>query len=202
MARVTFDITDESHDDHMPAATLAAILKIAQAGEAQVVVPPQAGIFIAKVEIPSGLPDLLNALRGPASGEESVAESDVFYGVRGGRPCLSRLSRQPSTPTRFATVIVGNLTKREDGSFKGDLFTAFGDNPPSEFGVIAPQEPGDKFAPVETLGERVEFWQQHALSSDSPMPIREAVATFADFADPERSQFYADAVNKRPEGEE
>ena len=211
MARVAFDITDKSHPDHMPAETLRVILELCRDGVATVVVPPSAGIFIAKIKLPEHLPDLKNALRGPASGEPPVGalvfdeltgrvtgDDPAFYGVRDGRPCLSRLVNTPSTPTRYATVIVGALEEQDGGSFKGTLFTAYGDNAPSDFGVIAPQEPGDPFAPVETLEERVKFWSEHALSADSPIPFREAVADFEDFADLNRSQVYATAVNNKP----
>lgn len=231
MSQVTFDITDKSHPDHMPEATLKVIKEIVRDGEAIVVVPPEAGIFIAKVKLPDHLPDLANALRGPASGEapvgslakvehedgrvEYVGDDPAFYGTRGGRNTLSRLTRLPSQPTRYATVIVGNLrllaaSSRDTGPqtavtqeslYGGDLFTAYGDNEPSGDTVIAPQEPGDKFADVETLAERVEFWSQHALSVDVPPSFREAAADFADYSDLNRSQIYATTLNELPEEE-
>jgi hypothetical protein len=199
--RVSFDIGGKSHPDHLPETTLRVIHEISRDGETIVVVPPQAGIFIAKVRLPDHLPDLRNALRGPASGEAPVPESSVFYGVRGKRPCISRLTALPSQPTRFATLIVGALEEQADGSWKGVLFTCYGDNAPSNDTVIAPQEPGDKFAPAETLAERVEFWQSHALSTDIPPEWVPAlgVATFAEFASLEGSQAVADRTNKAQE---
>jgi len=65
MPRVTFDITDKSHPDHMPAATLKVIKEICRDGKAIVVVPPEKGIFIAKVELPSHLPDLATPCAAP-----------------------------------------------------------------------------------------------------------------------------------------
>lgn len=195
--RVSFSIEGKSHPDHMPGATLAVICELCRDGAATTAVPPEAGIFIGKVELPDHLPDLRNALRGPASGEAPVNEPCVFYGVRGGRPNLSRLTRLPSQPTRYATVIVGNLEADDDGSYRGTLFTAFGDNPPGDY-TIAPQEPGDPFAPTDeqALAERVAFWRDHALSVDCPPEAIVAHgATASEFQDPTRSQRVAGHVN-------
>jgi len=171
-------------------------------------------------------------LRGPASGEapvgsltkvegpdgriEYTGDDPAFYGTRGGRGQLSRLTRLPSRPTRFATIIVGALETREavegkrvsspddypEPIWKGTLFTAYGDNPPSGDVVIAPQEPGDKFAPLSAVADNVEFWSQHALSVDVPPSFREANAEFDDYSDRERSQVYAATLNELPEEDE
>jgi hypothetical protein len=169
---LTANITDESHVDHIPSETMGVVREIIRDGEARVLVSFP-GFAILEVDLPEHLPSVACALRGPMTGEAPVAESDVFYGVRGERPNVSRLTRLPATQSRTVTVVVTGI---EDG--KGTLATAYG-------GPLAPQEPGDPFLPAEKLQESVEFWSQHALSLDpaAKTSIPEGV-TFTVFVQP------------------
>lgn len=183
MHRVNFNLDSASHDDHVSKAHLAVIHEILRDGQASVVVPPQAGIFIATVTLPGHLPSVPSALRGPLSGEAPVGEADAFYGIRGEkRPNLSRLTALPSAPTRLVTVIVGRLEQGADGVWSGVLFTAYG-------GPCAPQEPGDPYLVPERLAASQAFWREHALSVDAGIPVqRVKTVNRATFLDPEGSR--------------
>lgn len=180
---VNFNVSGDSHNDHITAEHMGVLREMARDGVFEaIIVPPQAGIFIATLRLPEHLPDVLNGLRGPLSGEPPVGEGSVFYGIRGeGRPNLSRLTALPSAPTRLVTVIVGRLEER-DGVWHGTLFTAYG-------GPCAPQEPGDPYLAPERVEASVTFWREHALSVDAGIPVqRVKTVNRATFLDPEGSR--------------
>lgn len=111
------------------------------------------GFFLTTLDLPEGVPDLQNALWGPASGDAPVPEEEVHYANRGGRGD-SRLCSRPTRPTRLLTII-GMVNA--DGSV--NIFTAYG-------GPAAEREPTDPFCPAEALPAAKEFWDgKHALSA-------------------------------------
>ncbi len=113
------------------------------------------GFFLRTLEIPADAADLLNALYGPASGDASVPESEVFYAHRGGEGRgLSRMIERPKRPTRLLTII-GMATP--EGI---NIFTAYG-------GPAAEREPTDPSIANDEEAKRVatEFWSKHALAS-------------------------------------
>ena len=93
--------------------------------------------FIETVDIPAHLPAVTSALYGPVMGDLPIAESEVWYTIRGGRRCASRVlaSAAAPRPTRMLTVVAGP----HEGA-PCVLFTAYG-------GYAAPREPGDTTIP-------------------------------------------------------
>jgi hypothetical protein len=139
-------VLPRSHVDHnVPAGTLQYALEHF-AGEDK---------FFAKVlHLPDGFPGVPSALYGPLAGDEPVAEVDVYYIVRIGRRCSSRMVERGDRLVRTLVVIAGPAPG-EDGLV---LYTCYG-------GLVAPREPGDTSIGTweEVLASR-EFWAQHALA--------------------------------------
>ena len=116
-----------------------AILKVGKWGD---------GFYIASVKLPSDLGTVPCALRGPSVGDEPIADSDTFQGVRNGRPNASRLTRLPAGQSDTLTAIV----------IGGNLATMYG-------GPLAPREPNDPEIPENELEAATAFWAEHALSA-------------------------------------
>jgi hypothetical protein len=109
------------------------------------------GFFIEQVDLPSHLGTVPNAMYGPASGDEPVAESDVHYSNRGSdRAWEDRMIDLPPRPCTFVQVI----GTRDGGEFT--LFTVYG-------GPLAPQNADDP-SNQDPAASQV-FWADHALSS-------------------------------------
>lgn len=169
---LTFDITDDSHADHLDAQTLNVVREIMRDGESRILV--DFGPFqIHEVYLPAHMPSVHCALRGPTTGEAPVTEDQCHYGTRGGRPNISRLTDLPATLSLTVTVLVSEI---ENG--RGTLVTAYG-------GPLAPQEPGDPYLPEDGHEGAVKFWAEHALSVDgSPDSTREPGYSFERFSAP------------------
>ena len=106
------------HGDHGLAESHAQFIKSVMDGY-------EKGAFIcASFELPPHCPPLLDALYGPINGDSPVAESDVFYQVRGDRSGESRMVDRPLRECRNV-VIIGLANKV--------LWTAYG----SIAGVVA-----------------------------------------------------------------
>lgn len=118
---------------------------------------PGAAFFIAEVKVPAALGSVPCALRGPVTGEPPVSEGEVFYGTRGTRPNVSRLTLLPPTRSDTVTVIGGH--SKEHPNEGCILFTAYG-------GPLAPQEPGDPYLAPEGREGSLAFWREHALAVD------------------------------------
>lgn len=133
-----------SHTDHVSADVLAYVVSR---------FADRDGFFIETVELPDHL-SVQSGLYGPLAGDPPVAESEVEYAARNGRPYPSRMIHRPTRPTRELTVIAGP----HDGH-SCVLYTCFGGRP-------TPKEVGD----VERNGTEAEvaasreFWSQHALA--------------------------------------
>lgn len=106
---------------------------------------------ILTVDLPEGLASLKTHLHGPATGEESVLEQEVFYKKRGQRVGETRMCLRSPVETRKLTMIVGP----HDGEVI--LYTAYG-------GPVAPREPFDPDLKASEVAESVDFWAAHALS--------------------------------------
>lgn len=149
-----------SHTDHgITDAQMAYVIRLLNAEESDSLVKrvgsPGGSFFICEVTLPENLGIVRCALRGPATGEAPVADSDAFMGKRGNRPNLSRLTHLLATTSRIVTVI-GGESKEVPG--QGCIvFTAYG-------GPLAPQEPGDPYLKEEDRAASVSFWSLHALS--------------------------------------
>jgi len=170
MTNLTINVTDDSHADHLSPAILAEVLATVASGNSKTLVSFP-GFQIHEV---TASEPVACALRGPETGEAPVAESDVHYGTRGGRPNVSRLTNLPATQDSRVTVLISQAKDATDWT----LVTAYG-------GPLAPQEPSDAFLPAEKLADSVEFWGQHALSVDgSPDATVTEGHTFALFSTP------------------
>ena len=115
---------------------------------------PTEGFFLRTVDLPEGAPDAMNALYGPRSGDEPVAEADVFYAKRSEDRPESRMIDLPKRPTRKVTVIG---MAEPDGVV---VYTIYG-------GPAAEREPGDPSIandPELTRAAKA-FWSKHALAS-------------------------------------
>lgn len=138
---------------------------------------PGAPFFIAEVRIPAPLGTVPCALRGPVTGEAAVSEDDVFYGTRGTRPNVSRLTLLPPTASDTVTVIGGHSKERpNEGCI---LFTAYG-------GPLAPQEPGDPYLAPEGRDASLAFWREHALAVDVTGSTRVDGASWDTYSTPAR----------------
>jgi len=143
---MSIKILPASHVDHgVPIGTLQHALEHF-AGEDK--------FFAKTLHLPDGFPGVPSALYGPLAGDAPVEECDVYYGVRGGRKCASRLVGNPDRLVRTLVVIAGPAPG-EEGLV---LYTCYG-------GQVAPREPGDTSINTweEVLASR-EFWGQHALA--------------------------------------
>lgn len=113
--------------------------------------------FIATEELPENLGTVESLIWGPIVGDNPVEEMSVFYQIRNGRPCASRMVKRPPRRTSIVTVVAGP-TKDEPCV----LYTAYG-------GPAAPREPGDTSIPCwEGPGSVLEsraFWREHALAA-------------------------------------
>lgn len=114
-------------------------------------IEPLRSFTILTVELPEHLPSLKSNLHGPATGEETVLEEEVFYKKRGKREGDSRMCLRPPVETRKLTIIVG--------PHEGEviLFTAYG-------GPLAPREPWEKGLSETEVAQSQDFWAAHALS--------------------------------------
>lgn len=112
--------------------------------------------LIRTVELPSGCPDVENALYGPACGDAPVTDAEVTLERRGDRPWADRLVDRPRRPSRLLTIIA--VPEFRDVPEKGKrlvCFTAYG-------GPQAPQHPEDP-SNRDPEGAR-KFWAEHALA--------------------------------------
>ena len=119
------------------------------------------GFFARTVPIDKEDGQVVNRLRGPASGEPVVPESKVSYSARGDRPWKDRMCTLPATLTRELTI-VGTWERSEDypdGNFT--VFTAYG-------GPLAPQNPEDP-SNSDPEASRL-FWASHALTTAEVTP--------------------------------
>ena len=112
------------------------------------------GSFVILSEtMPDDCPDLMNALYGPAVGDDPIQEHEVKYVKRGSRPGPSRIVNRPCRPTRNIVVIAG------PGLHEPMIFTSFG-------GFPSQREWWDSsMKPAEAL-EAAAFWMIHALSDE------------------------------------
>lgn len=135
----------ESHLDHdlSPAHVAWLLIRFAD----------RDAFFLETVELPPELSPVQCGLYGPVLGDESVAEADVRYVVRGSRKCVSRIVERPARNTRTLTVIAGPAH-----GLVCVLYTSYG-------GPSAPREPGDTSLPTwEAVLESRAFWSTHALT--------------------------------------
>lgn len=135
----------ESHTDHVTAEHLTWILEHFR---------DRTGFFIETVTLPESLPMLSCDLWGPATGEDPVPESAVFYARRGNRKGESRLVRRERLKTWQMTVVAG-----PEGDEPCVLYTAYG-------GPAAPREPWDESLDDAGRDESTRFWAEHALCAD------------------------------------
>ena len=134
------------HADHgIPHFTVLQVI--------QALNPPE-GFFLRTVDLPDGAPDAMNALYGPRSGDEPVAEADVFYAQRSEDRPPSRMIDLPKRPTRKVTVIG---MAEPDGVV---VYTIYG-------GPSAEREPGDPSIAndPELVKAAKAFWAKHALAA-------------------------------------
>lgn len=113
--------------------------------------------FIETSLIPDDLPSLECGLYGPIVGDEPVQEGAVYYAVRNGRKCASRIMagvrREWVRPSRLITVVAG-----PHEGHPCVLYTSYG-------GPQAPREPGDlSLGTMEQILESRAFWAEHALA--------------------------------------
>lgn len=112
------------------------------------------GFFLRTLEIPEQFGGLDNALYGPRSGDEPIADSDVHMKQRSPDRPHSRMVKRPKRQTRLMTIIG---MANPDGV---TVFTAYG-------GPAAEREPGD--VTLQTDAEKAaaaKFWSEHALSDE------------------------------------
>ena len=140
-------IHENSHRDHGITSEHEAFLLSAFADKS--------GFFIATIELPAHLGDLMTGLHGPVMGDGPIPESEVEYVVRGNRSGPSRLTNRSPRLTRWVTVIAGPL-----GDQPCALYTAYG----SHEGPLAPREPWDTSIPEAERAASRDFWAVHALS--------------------------------------
>ena len=133
---------EESHVDHgLSDEQLAHVMELFKDKDA---------FFIETIELPEELGTVPCGLHGPVMGDEPVAEDEVSYKPRNGRPYDSRLCPRESRQVRQVSVIAG-----PNGDDPCVLYTAFG-------GPVAPQELGDEGC--RDIDESKKFWAEHALS--------------------------------------
>lgn len=131
------------------------------------------GFFIASLTMPTELPALPCALRGPIVGNPAIADEDTIMRARNGRAWPSRMLADARKPMRTRMAPDGpegpvwgwSATHRSrvltaiGGPSDGHpcvLYTAYG-------GPLAPREPGDPSLVGADLDEAIAFWSQHAL---------------------------------------
>lgn len=111
------------------------------------------GFFLRTLTLPETHSDLLNALYGPASGDEPIDDEKVVAFERGNGRGTSRGIALPKRPTRLLTVI-GMVS---EGA--AVIFTAYG-GPAAEREPTDPSIANDPQA-IETARA---FWKDHALA--------------------------------------
>jgi len=112
------------------------------------------GFFLRTLTLPAGYKDVMNALYGPASGDEPIKESAVHYAKRSPDRPPSRMIAKPSRPTRKITII----GMAEGG--KVTVFTCYG-------GPAAEREPADPTLSDAERSAATAFWAEHALADVS-----------------------------------
>jgi len=111
------------------------------------------GFFLVTLPLPSGCPDVQNALHGPKCGDAPVLDAECVMKQRSPDRPLSRMVARPTRPTRLVTLI----GMEKDGAVT--LFTAHG-------GPSAEREVGDKSmdGDAAAIEASAKFWAEHALS--------------------------------------
>ena len=110
---------------------------------------PESPVKVFTVDMPADLGTLECGIHGPSMGDAPVAESEVFYKVRGDRAGSSRLVDRAPRQTSKVTIVAGP----HDG-LDWVLFTSYG-------GPAAPREVFQDDSPAT-----VKFWAEHALSAE------------------------------------
>ena len=139
-------ITKDSHLDHNLSEEVIAFICDKFAGRDQ--------FFIERVEIPEEFGTVPCALYGPLMGDSPVMEEEVSYAPRGNRAYPSRMINRPMRKVSYITVIAG--------PHNGDaciLYTAFG-------GPLSEKEVLDPTVTEDGKQKSIDFWSEHALSSE------------------------------------